>query len=146
MNGNNSRTEAEFLSALANPRKVELANILLSEDENKIDTAIAAGFNIVIVQEMARDIRNGIVDRESFTVQGNGAMKKAAEVESPVESPVETPVESPVVDEATIQNEPTNENTIENEVENEVEADPVSSQSVPQGESNQADPEPNTQA
>ena len=134
MNGNNSRTEAEFLSALANPRKVELANILLSEDENKIDTAIAAGFNIVIVQEMARDIRNGIVDRESFTVQGSGAMKKAAEAESPV------------VDEATIQNEPTNENTIENEVENKVEADPVSSQSVPQGESNQADPEPNTQA
>lgn len=114
MNGQNNQTPEAFIGSFGHPRKAELATMLLS-GEATIESLAEAGFGRITVLEMARGIRNNVIDMKEFDfewprdveVEVAPAPVRTAEVatEETVVTPEVTPeatVTPEVVPEATV--------------------------------------------
>lgn len=121
MNGNNSMTKAGFISSLAHPRKQQLATILFGEGD-VFAQAIEAGFNDILIKEMARDIRRSVEGCENFSVDFAKTDEVASVDETANTINHENTNTDSGVDSANSGNVPTDSNPT---VENNVPTDPV---------------------
>lgn len=116
MKGNNTMTKEKFVAALGHPRKKELAGILFTSS-NPLEDAMSAGFNDVIVKEMARSIQRDVVGMENFSL--NKVNQVASETETTVDASHVVPQNVPeanVTDASTtVDNQPTDAPTNEPE-------------------------------
>ena len=158
MHGNNTMTKVAFARSQAHPRKVELAKILLGDNENKVQDALDSGFNEMIIQEMARDISKNVEGMENFAANLKIVREEEATDENTTVETNDQPIDqTPNNDDS--QNQVANESTDpvdpnttpEDTVSNDESGAPVQNDSVEQSTPDsttpgQTDPQPNPQA
>lgn len=154
MHGNNTMTKETFARAQSQPRKIELAKILLGKSPTKKQDALDSGFNEMIIQEMARDISKNVEGMQNFAVDlKHGVTAEAApetqegdktQVENEGEQSSETSNENQP---PTTSNDPVDQNpTVETEVVDQTQNPTVQTEGTEQSTPNPTNPGTTPQA
>ena len=107
MNGNNSQTKEFFIKSLGHPRKQELAGMIF--DGAEVPAMIAAGFGRITILEMAREIKNSVIEMESLDIDiPRDESETVADVPAEVEvAPINVAVDHATGTDTTVVTEPT---------------------------------------